>query len=185
MKIRTALFSVLALTVVGALAASPAPDPAHAGKRSTHKASARKPVAHTTTGAHATTRTATQVSSSTHKPTTHTINMRKKPASVRPAPVTWRTRQTAPTTDRYREIQQALASKGYLPADQATGQWNDASAEALRRFQTDQNIQVSGKINSLSLIALGLGPKRDNGDASKTEIGLPKPENQGPGDGRQ
>ncbi len=186
MKIGTALFSVLALTVVGALLASPAPEPAQAGKKSTHKAAARKPVTHTTTGAHATTtRAATQASTATHKPTTRTISTRKKSASVRPAPVTWRTRQTTPTTDRYREIQAALATKGYLQSEEANGQWNDASADALRRFQTDQNIPISGKINSLSLIALGLGPKRDSADAAKTEIVLPKPENQGPGDGRQ
>jgi len=31
--------------------------------------------------------------------------------------------------------------------------------EALRRFQQEQNLDPTGKINSLSLIALGLGPK--------------------------
>jgi hypothetical protein len=39
------------------------------------------------------------------------------------------------------------------------GQWNDRSAAALKKFQTDQNLVASGKIDSLSLIALGLGPK--------------------------
>ncbi len=33
--------------------------------------------------------------------------------------------------------------------------------EALKRFQAAQNLEVTGKINSLSLIALGLGPKRE------------------------
>ena len=69
--------------------------------------------------------------------------------------------QTNPAPDRYRQIQEALAAKGYLPADQASGQWNDASAEALKRFQADQNLDATGKVNSLSLIALGLGPKHD------------------------
>jgi hypothetical protein len=32
--------------------------------------------------------------------------------------------------------------------------------DALRRFQADQNLDVDGKIGSLSLIAMGLGPKR-------------------------
>jgi hypothetical protein len=54
-----------------------------------------------------------------------------------------------------------LASKGYLSAEEATGSWNAASVEALKRFQAEQNIDGSGKINSLSLIALGLGPKRE------------------------
>jgi hypothetical protein len=66
--------------------------------------------------------------------------------------------QTAPTPDRYKEIQQALVQKGYLHGE-PSGQWNQDSMEALRRFQHDQNLAPSGKLDSLSLIALGLGPK--------------------------
>jgi len=84
----------------------------------------------------------------------------KKGATKRPA-VTWRNRQLAPTADRYKEIQSALASKGYLNSEDATGAWNQNSIDAMKRFQQDQNLDPSGKINSLSLIALGLGPKRD------------------------
>jgi|SRR5215471_14876899 len=69
--------------------------------------------------------------------------------------------QLNPTPDRYKEIQEALVAKGYLSADQANGQWTDASAEALKKFQSDQSLDPTGKINSLSLIALGLGPKHD------------------------
>jgi len=90
----------------------------------------------------------------------------RKPASkkgkkgpVHSAPA--RNRQAAPTPDRYKEIQQALASKGYLPPEQANGQWSDGSTAALKRFQADQNLESTGKINSLSLIALGLGPKHE------------------------
>jgi peptidoglycan hydrolase-like protein with peptidoglycan-binding domain len=67
--------------------------------------------------------------------------------------------QQAPTADRYREIQQALASKGYLQSE-PNGQWGQESSEALKRFQSEQSLMPDGKINSLSLIALGLGPKR-------------------------
>jgi len=66
----------------------------------------------------------------------------------------------APTPDRYKEIQDALARRGYLHGD-ATGAWDQESADALRRFQQDQNLEPSGKLNSLSIIALGLGPKHD------------------------
>src|ERR1700674_3515668 len=69
--------------------------------------------------------------------------------------------QMSPAADRYRQIQEALAAKGYMPAEQASGQWNDASAVALKRFQADQNLDATGKVNSISLIALGLGPKHD------------------------
>lgn len=83
-----------------------------------------------------------------------------KKAPVRKA-TTWRNRQMAPTQNRYRQIQEALAAKGYLQPEDATGSWTQSSTDALKRFQTDQNITSTGKINSLSLIALGLGPKRD------------------------
>jgi peptidoglycan hydrolase-like protein with peptidoglycan-binding domain len=71
----------------------------------------------------------------------------------------WRSRQLAPTPDRYKEIQSALANKGYL-SQPANGVWDPQSAEALRHFQRDQNLEPTGKLNSLSLIALGLGAKR-------------------------
>jgi peptidoglycan hydrolase-like protein with peptidoglycan-binding domain len=71
----------------------------------------------------------------------------------------WRSRQLAPTPDRYKEIQSALANKGYL-SQPASGVWDSQSTEALRRFQHDQNLEPTGKLNSLSLIALGLGAKR-------------------------
>jgi peptidoglycan hydrolase-like protein with peptidoglycan-binding domain len=67
--------------------------------------------------------------------------------------------QQQPTVDRYREIQQALADKGYFRGT-PDGAWNGESADALKRFQKDQNLDPDGKIGSLSLIALGLGPKR-------------------------
>jgi len=74
----------------------------------------------------------------------------------------WRTSQRTPTPDRYKEIQQALASKGYMPQGSPSGVWDATSVEALKKFQHDQSLEPSGKIDSLSLIALGLGPKRDS-----------------------
>jgi peptidoglycan hydrolase-like protein with peptidoglycan-binding domain len=75
---------------------------------------------------------------------------------------TWRNRQTSPTPGRFREIQNALAERGYLSSEQATGIWGPSSAEALKRFQSEQTLESTGKIDSLSLIALGLGPKHDS-----------------------
>ena len=83
--------------------------------------------------------------------------------SKKAAPTTtWRNRQTAPTADRYREIQDALVSKGYLPSEEATGTWSQSSADALKKFQAEQTLESTGKIDSLSLIALGLGPHHDS-----------------------
>jgi len=91
---------------------------------------------------------------STGKTPAHTAS--KTPP--RPAPSRWHPGQTAPTPERYKEIQEALARKGYLRGE-ASGVWNQDSADALRRFQQDQSLQASGKLDSLSIIALGLGPK--------------------------
>jgi hypothetical protein len=74
----------------------------------------------------------------------------------------WRPRQVVPSPERYKEIQDALASRGYLQPEQATGVWDQNSVDALKRFQDEQKLESSGKLNSLSLIALGLGPKHDN-----------------------
>ena len=68
----------------------------------------------------------------------------------------------APAPERYKEIQDALVTKGYLRPEDANGSWSPASTEALKKFQGEQNLDSSGKINSLSLIALGLGPKHDS-----------------------
>jgi hypothetical protein len=80
------------------------------------------------------------------------------PLPRRPA-TSWRNRQAAPTPDRYKEIQSALAARGYLQPEDASGRWDQASVDALKKFQADQKLDSTGKLNSLSLIALGLGPK--------------------------
>jgi len=68
--------------------------------------------------------------------------------------------QQNPTPDRLNEIQQALSTRGYLQSS-PSGSWDAASVDALKRFQEEQNLPPTGKITSLSLIALGLGPKRN------------------------
>ena len=68
--------------------------------------------------------------------------------------------QQQPTTQRYKEIQQALVERGYFHGE-PDGNWGPESIDSLKRFQQDQSLTVDGKIGSLSLIALGLGPKRN------------------------
>lgn len=57
------------------------------------------------------------------------------------------------------EIQGALAERGYYTGT-VDGIWDTECVEALKRFQADQSLSPDGKLGSLSLIALGLGPKR-------------------------
>jgi len=80
--------------------------------------------------------------------------------------------QMQPTTDRYKEIQQALSDKGYFRGT-PDGTWNGESVDALKRFQKDQNLDPDGKIGSLSLMALGLGPKRGVAQAASEPVAPP------------
>jgi murein L,D-transpeptidase YcbB/YkuD len=84
-----------------------------------------------------------------------TVSRRK----TAPRRSSWRNSQMKPTRERYREIEQALASRGYFNGE-PRGDWTAESIEALKRFQADQRLDADGRIDSMSLIALGLGPSR-------------------------
>jgi hypothetical protein len=71
---------------------------------------------------------------------------------------TYSAQQVTPTPDRYREIQDALAAKGYLKTP-ASGVWDKDSVDAMQHFQQDQKLEPTGKLTARSLGALGLGPK--------------------------
>ncbi len=80
-------------------------------------------------------------------------------------------RQQTPEPERVREIQQALKDRGY--AVEPTGVWGPETVEALKKFQEDKNIENlsgRGKLDPLTLIALGLGPQRGTPQESR-----PKP----------
>lgn len=105
-------------------------------------------------------------SKSTKSKTAKTVAGKKSPAA-KTAPVRYRrSAQKEPAPERYKEIQQSLADKGYF-AGPVNGTWGPDSVEALKRFQRDQNIGDDGKLGSLSLIALGLGPRRGAGGGSE------------------
>jgi peptidoglycan hydrolase-like protein with peptidoglycan-binding domain len=91
------------------------------------------------------------------KPAQTKARATRHPARRHPAQ-SWRTGQMHPDPERYKQLQQALAEKGYLN-QQPTGVWDQQSTDALRRFQKDQNLEPSGKLDARTIIALGLGPK--------------------------
>ncbi len=70
-------------------------------------------------------------------------------------------RQQTPTTERYSEIQKALVDKGYFKGE-PNGVWGAGSVDALKRFQTANQLTPDGKIGARSLIGLGLGPKHES-----------------------
>jgi len=59
--------------------------------------------------------------------------------------------------ERVAEIQQALIREGYLKVS-ATGAWDEATREAMRRYQADNGFSATGLPDAKSLMKLGLGP---------------------------
>jgi peptidoglycan hydrolase-like protein with peptidoglycan-binding domain len=79
--------------------------------------------------------------------------------------------QGAPEAARIQEIQQALSAKGYPVS--ASGQLDEATKAAIAKFQADNNLKNfsgKGKLDSLTLIALGLGPQREPPSADATRL---------------
>lgn len=89
-----------------------------------------------------------------------------------------RSRSTAPSyqlhpdPERYQQIQQALADKGYFKGE-INGTWGNDSEDALKRFQVDQKLPDDGKINALTLTGLGLGPKHDGSSIASSTAAAP------------
>ena len=63
-------------------------------------------------------------------------------------------------SERAQAIQEALIREHYLSGE-ATGTWNQASEEAMRRYQSDNGWQSKTVPDSRALIKLGLGPSKD------------------------
>jgi murein L,D-transpeptidase YcbB/YkuD len=135
-----------------------------AKKKTVPKATTGKTPAPTSTGSKTGTTAKTAPSSKqtvssskrpANSPTTQKKTNTKQQASSRYR----RSAQLQPAPDRYKEIQQALVDKGYF-AGPVDGNWSPSSVDALKRFQHDQSLTEDGKIGSLSVIALGLGPRR-------------------------
>ena len=64
--------------------------------------------------------------------------------------------QKAPTPDRIRDIQSALQRQGAYQGE-PNGKWDDATVTAMRKYQEDHGLNLTGKIDALSLQKLGLG----------------------------
>lgn len=119
-------------------------------KSSSRSAKGSRPTSGTSASRHSSTRGSKSASSRKH-------GSRQSRVAVR--------RQTRPTPERYAEIQSALAKAGYYEGS-ANGVWGDSSVTALRRFQEDNGQEPTGKLDSLSLIKLGLGPNYESQSAS-------------------
>ena len=87
-------------------------------------------------------------SASSGKKTASKSSSKKKPKKVKG--------QTGPTPDRISEIQEALAKKGALDGT-PSGKWDDSTTSAVRKFQSSNGLNPTGKLDALTLQKLGLG----------------------------
>jgi putative peptidoglycan binding protein len=112
----------------------------------------------TATTKHHTTHAAT--SSAAKKSSSHTTSTKGKPSSSRRKKRTARGQQKI-DSERAQSIQEALIREHYLTGE-ATGKWNQASEDAMRRYQGDHGWQTKTVPDSRALIKLGLGPSKDH-----------------------
>jgi hypothetical protein len=142
--------SAPAVAVTHRKQSDPAPVQKKAGGTSAHSTGSRS--SSTTTVKKPTTSTATKSSTSSTKKTG--TSARSKASSRRKTKKV--KGQEAPTPDRINEIQEKLASKG-LFSDTPSGKWDDATVDAMKKFQTGQGLAPTGKLDALTLQKLGLG----------------------------
>ncbi len=133
-------------------------DPA-AKKPATTKPATKKPAAKTTASTHhrkpASSSSSAKVrsTSTTHPTSTKRSSRKKKSARTRG--------QQKIDSERATAIQEALIREHYLSGD-ATGTWNQASEDAMRKYQADHGWQSKQVPDSRALIKLGLGPSKDH-----------------------
>jgi len=111
-------------------------------------AQSKKPVQKGSSGANAVHSTSTSTAKKSTHPTSGKSSSRKKTTKVKG--------QAAPTPERINEIQEALARRGVFTGT-ATGQWDDSTVEAMKKFQSSNGLNPSGKLDALTLEKLGLG----------------------------
>ncbi len=168
-----AIVIVLALgTALAVWAATPAPKGKTSGAKKTASKKSTKSTAKSSKSAPK--KVASGKQSASTKQTSSKKTSAKHTSAKTAASSYRRSTQREPAPERYKEIQQSLADKGYF-AGPVNGTWNSDSVDALKRFQRDQNIGDDGKLGSLSLIALGLGPKRGTEKPENSEAAPPPP----------
>ena len=93
--------------------------------------------------------------------------------SKRAVKTSWKSKgQHGISTDRTREIQEALIRQHYLDGE-ANGVWDTRTQEACRKYQADNGWQSKVLPDSRALIKLGLGP--DHKDVLNPETAATSP----------
>ena len=123
------------------------------GGGTTAKKSAAKTTAHKHHKASSSTTTSSKSASATGTSGGKHSARKKKPSRTRG--------QQKIDSERARTIQAALIREHYLTGAPA-GTWNQASEDAMRRYQNDHGWQTKEVPDSRALISLGLGPSKDH-----------------------
>ncbi len=124
--------------------------PANARQSSTTDSSVAKKPASTKTTTH---KPSTSSTSKTHTASSGKHSSRKRTAKTRG--------QQKIDSERAQAIQEALIREHYMSGD-ASGTWNQASEDAMRKYQADHGWQSKTVPDSRALISLGLGPSKDH-----------------------
>ena len=145
----TVFVAATCLIVVTNLKAAPQSTPQTIKKTKSSSAAATKPAAH-----HATKSQARNSPSSRSKHSTRNVkgSKRRLPRSSRA-----RLAQLHLDPQRVTEIQQALIREGALNGP-PTGQWDEATRDAMRHYQSNNGFAETGLPDAKSLMKLGLGP---------------------------
>jgi hypothetical protein len=145
---------VMACVLPAATAQSSTTDARKSGQPAATRARAAKtPTSSRSTTKHKVSAGAAAATSATSRKATRSGSRKKRTARVRG--------QKKIDADRAQAIQEALIRERYLNG-QATGTWNQASEDAMRRYQADHGWQSKTVPDSRALIKLGLGPSHDH-----------------------
>jgi hypothetical protein len=151
-KFRNAqLGAVCALTLSCALVAAAGPRQDSATTASSKSTSTKKTASTVSHQSHSASSSSSGVKNSSSK--TSGKRSRRKSSRLRG--------QQKIDSARAQAIQEALIREHYLNGD-ATGTWNQASEDAMRRYQADHGWQSKTVPDSRALISLGLGPSKDH-----------------------
>lgn len=151
-KFRNAhLGAVCALTLSCALAAAATPAQDSATTAPNKSTSTKKTASTTSPKSHSALSSSSGVKNSSSK--TARKRSRRKSSRLRG--------QQKIDSERAQAIQEALIREHYLDGE-PTGTWNQASEDAMRRYQADHGWQSKTVPDSRALISLGLGPSKDH-----------------------
>ena len=99
--------------------------------------------------------------SRTHRPATSGHHHSRHKSHVRRARHHEIRGQRGIDSERARQIQSALIKQNYLTGT-PSGEWDNATEDAMKKYQADHGWQTTHTPDSRALISLGLGPERDS-----------------------